>query len=60
MRGAVYFLIMMVFLMLCAWVMNIVKRRQYGSVSAARKIADIAGVLLLLGLLILLIVPLFR
>ncbi|MBR4628091.1 MAG: hypothetical protein IKO47_10405 [Ruminococcus sp.] len=55
-----YFLIMMVFLMLCAWVMNIVKRRQYGSVSAARKIADIAGVLLLLGLLILLIVPLFR
>ncbi len=60
MKGAVIFLVFLIFLLLCAWIMKIIKGSRYGKYTTVHKVIDIIGTLLIIALLIAAAFPLFK
>lgn len=59
-KGGLGFLLFLAVLLLAVWVLKIYKSMQYGKLSTGQKVFDTVGTLLLLGLVVLLLIPLFR
>jgi len=59
-KGGLGFLLFLAVLLFAVWVLKIYKSMQYGKLSTGQKVFDAVGTVLLLGLVILLLIPLFR
>ena len=59
-RGGAGFLAFLILLLTAVWILKIYKSMQYGKLSLFQKISAVAGTVLLLGLLVIVIIPLFR
>jgi len=59
-KGGLGFLLFLAVLLFAVWVLKIYKSMQYGKLSNGQKVFDAVGTVLLLGLVILLLIPLFR